>query len=304
MYGRSIEFVSRLPPAERTTYLDRLDKLRANQIADGFNRTRHRRTAAGPRSVTSRCAAPLRRDFCGLMILRRPLLSYIPTARPIFDAWSIESREARWSRAVMALPQNSSALNRAALEWLKEAPADAPNHYLHLLNLAHWGLQLQIAARWGDKAGAAKPGGRPVRLERGERAGLAGDQSERAEQAGTAGQLANATGDGGRSAKRGEPRAADNLGTPGEPEHGAAAGNERLELERAGAEPGSQAGGEISTSLYDNYRPQRINVPGATPHPPICRIGRYGLGVGKGREVVGITLNIHPTTDAGVSVQK
>src|ERR1700690_225588 len=29
MYGRSIEFVSRLPPAERTTYLERLDKLRA-----------------------------------------------------------------------------------------------------------------------------------------------------------------------------------------------------------------------------------------------------------------------------------
>jgi hypothetical protein len=29
MYGRSIEFVSRLPPAERTTYLERLDKLRS-----------------------------------------------------------------------------------------------------------------------------------------------------------------------------------------------------------------------------------------------------------------------------------
>jgi hypothetical protein len=29
MYGRSIEFVSRLSPAERTTYLDRLDKLRS-----------------------------------------------------------------------------------------------------------------------------------------------------------------------------------------------------------------------------------------------------------------------------------
>src|SRR5258708_25401930 len=30
MYGRSIEFVSRLPPAERTTYLERLDKLRSH----------------------------------------------------------------------------------------------------------------------------------------------------------------------------------------------------------------------------------------------------------------------------------
>jgi hypothetical protein len=29
MYGRSIELVSRLPPPERTTYLERLDKLRA-----------------------------------------------------------------------------------------------------------------------------------------------------------------------------------------------------------------------------------------------------------------------------------
>jgi len=29
MYGRSIEFVSRLPPAERATYLKRLDKLRS-----------------------------------------------------------------------------------------------------------------------------------------------------------------------------------------------------------------------------------------------------------------------------------
>jgi hypothetical protein len=30
MYGRSIEFVSRLPPAERSTYLERLDKLRSH----------------------------------------------------------------------------------------------------------------------------------------------------------------------------------------------------------------------------------------------------------------------------------
>jgi hypothetical protein len=29
MYGRSLEFVSRLPPAERSTYLERLDKLRS-----------------------------------------------------------------------------------------------------------------------------------------------------------------------------------------------------------------------------------------------------------------------------------
>jgi hypothetical protein len=29
MYGRSFEFVSSLPPVERTTYLERLDKLRS-----------------------------------------------------------------------------------------------------------------------------------------------------------------------------------------------------------------------------------------------------------------------------------
>jgi hypothetical protein len=29
MYGRSLNFVSNLPPTERTTYLDRLDKLRS-----------------------------------------------------------------------------------------------------------------------------------------------------------------------------------------------------------------------------------------------------------------------------------
>jgi hypothetical protein len=29
MYGRSIELVSKLPPVERTTYLERLDKLRS-----------------------------------------------------------------------------------------------------------------------------------------------------------------------------------------------------------------------------------------------------------------------------------
>jgi len=29
MYGQSLEFVSMLPPAERTTYLERLDKLRS-----------------------------------------------------------------------------------------------------------------------------------------------------------------------------------------------------------------------------------------------------------------------------------
>ena len=34
------------------------------------------------------------------------------------------------------LSENDNPLNRAALEWLKEAKADAEPYYLHLLNLA------------------------------------------------------------------------------------------------------------------------------------------------------------------------
>ena len=43
MYERSLEIVSSLPPAERTTYLQRLDKLRACggnvgwAVEEGFN---------------------------------------------------------------------------------------------------------------------------------------------------------------------------------------------------------------------------------------------------------------------------
>ena len=50
------------------------------------------------------------------------------------------------------LTQNNSALNKAALRWLKEAKAPAPDHYLHLLNLAHWGLAAEVAAGWANRA--------------------------------------------------------------------------------------------------------------------------------------------------------
>lgn len=46
------------------------------------------------------------------------------------------------------LPQNNSTLNRAALRWLKEAKADAPPHYLHLFNLAAWGLDNGATGDW------------------------------------------------------------------------------------------------------------------------------------------------------------
>jgi hypothetical protein len=50
------------------------------------------------------------------------------------------------------LQQNNSALNRAALRWLKEVKAPAPDHYLHLLNLAEYGMQMQVAAGWPNRA--------------------------------------------------------------------------------------------------------------------------------------------------------
>ncbi len=41
----------------------------------------------------------------------------------------------------LTLPENDNPLNQAALEWLKEAEADAPLHYLYVLRLAAWGLE-------------------------------------------------------------------------------------------------------------------------------------------------------------------
>jgi hypothetical protein len=49
------------------------------------------------------------------------------------------------------LQQNNLALNRAALHWLKEAKAPAEPYYLHLLNLAHWGLEMQVASGWKER---------------------------------------------------------------------------------------------------------------------------------------------------------
>ena len=49
------------------------------------------------------------------------------------------------------LQQNNLAINRAAFRWLKEVKAPAPDHYLHLLNLAHWGLEMQVASGWKER---------------------------------------------------------------------------------------------------------------------------------------------------------
>jgi hypothetical protein len=55
-----------------------------------------------------------------------------------------------------ALQQNNLAINRAAFRWLKEVKAPAPDHYLHLLNLAHWGMAMENAVKgewpWLERA--------------------------------------------------------------------------------------------------------------------------------------------------------
>jgi hypothetical protein len=50
------------------------------------------------------------------------------------------------------LLENDNPLNRAALEWLAEAKADAPTYYLHLLSLAAWGLEKGVASGWKERA--------------------------------------------------------------------------------------------------------------------------------------------------------
>jgi hypothetical protein len=49
-----------------------------------------------------------------------------------------------------SLPQNNNPLNRAAHKWLREARALAPQHDLHLLSLAHWGLENGVEGEWPD----------------------------------------------------------------------------------------------------------------------------------------------------------
>jgi hypothetical protein len=52
----------------------------------------------------------------------------------------------------MPLAQNSSAMNRAALRWLKEMRKPAPSQELHVLNLATAGLEMMKAGEvnWPD----------------------------------------------------------------------------------------------------------------------------------------------------------
>jgi hypothetical protein len=49
------------------------------------------------------------------------------------------------------LLQNKSPLNKAALEWLREANESTEPHHLYLLSLAAWGLANGSEGDWPDK---------------------------------------------------------------------------------------------------------------------------------------------------------
>jgi hypothetical protein len=59
------------------------------------------------------------------------------------------------TKAVLVLPENSIELNQAALKWLREAKADAAPYGLHLLSLAHWGLENGVQGEWPDRDGSS-----------------------------------------------------------------------------------------------------------------------------------------------------
>ena len=62
-------------------------------------------------------------------------------------------------RQYLVLPQNNMPLNRLAHHWLMKARAtEAQPHYLHLLNLASWGLENGVQGEWpaGDRAALAE----------------------------------------------------------------------------------------------------------------------------------------------------
>jgi hypothetical protein len=61
-----------------------------------------------------------------------------------------EKKAKKPAHEVLVLPENSSVLNRLALQRLKEAKAEAPPHHLHLLNLAFWGLENRIEGEWPE----------------------------------------------------------------------------------------------------------------------------------------------------------
>jgi hypothetical protein len=50
----------------------------------------------------------------------------------------------------MTVPQNNKPLNREALRWLIQAKESPEPHLLHVLTLAHWGLENGVQGDWRD----------------------------------------------------------------------------------------------------------------------------------------------------------
>jgi hypothetical protein len=48
------------------------------------------------------------------------------------------------------LSLNNLPLNKAALRWLKQAKAEAPEYSPHLFNLAVWGVQEKVEGEWPE----------------------------------------------------------------------------------------------------------------------------------------------------------
>jgi hypothetical protein len=63
--------------------------------------------------------------------------------------------QSKQGRKPLALKENSSVLNRLALEFLKTAKEHAPEHHLHLLSLAAWGLETRVEGEWPAQETAA-----------------------------------------------------------------------------------------------------------------------------------------------------
>jgi len=129
----------------------------------------------------------------------------------------------------------------------------------------------EVGTGAGSDVGVGKPGGggatsgRPVRVEGGKRPALDSDKPERPIEAGTVGAPAQSPEYGGRPAAGGASRPGNDLRAPGGGKPGPVGKTEQIEL--AHADPGEQGTAEISDSLFDAYRPQRVKVPGAKPHP-------------------------------------
>jgi hypothetical protein len=107
--------------------------------------------------------------------------------------------------------------------------------------------------------------GADVRVEPGQRDGVADQQPERAGSRGTGKQSSARPADRAEGGNGGVPAARNNLEQAGSGQSGAAAVGERVGLERV--DPGKQGASEINESLYQSYEPQRVRVKGAKPHP-------------------------------------